>query len=241
MSVYLHRHINPLETPLKDPDALKKNLHPYTHGGGFGIATEILADPFAATLLHELEPRRFKVCNEILENHDRKLNAASAKKIVLAMENSPVVAALAQIKFGPIPLEWDLWLDSKNPQSPEQAIVEHGSMRATLFSKFPFMRCFSKASSSVSDWIDIYKKALERLKKNHEIEKISIEKIPICLDIKSSWSTAHDINLFIQNIKKEFQINVRYVGSFSYQHLDKIENPDIEIPRKFFFVMQSGI
>lgn len=221
----IDRHIHPLEPSVM----LREDLHPYTHGGGFGIATEILADSSLADVLRTLEPRRFEQCNHILNQHKRVLNAISAKKITLVMENSPVVAALAQVKFGPISLEWDLWLDPEEPQSQEKAIIEHGSVFATLFGKLPSTRSyFLKSAPSVSCWIKTYNQAIlyfSALSKRH-IEQMP----PICLDIKSPWSTAIDINLFIQTLKQTFQIDVRYVGSFSYRQITAVI-----VPKKILF------
>jgi len=212
----IDRHIHPLA-----PSAmLPKDLHPYVHGAGFGIATEILADATLADLLRTLEPRRFEVCDQILNQENRVLNANSAKKITLAMENSPVVAALAQVKCGQVPLEWDIWLDPEEPWSLNKARIEHGSVFATLLGKFSFLRnYFLKSAPSVSSWVETYSQA--RRSFSH-IEKLP----PLCLDIKSAWSTARDIDLFVQNLKETLQIDVCYVGSFSYRQIAEIKGAE---------------
>jgi len=217
----LDRHTHPLELPLN----LLKGYHPYTHGGGFGIATEVFADSSLADVLQTLEPNRFEMCNHILDQHKRVLNAASARKITLAMENSPVIAALAQMKFGPIPLELDLWLDPQEPKSLEKAIVEHGSVAAMVFGRFSCMRSFFlKGAPSVSLWVDIYREALCRFS---ALDGDTIEKIPpLCLDIKSPWSTACDINLFVESLKNDWHIDVCYVGSFSYRQIAEVSGPE---------------
>lgn len=210
------RHTHPLEPSV----VLREDRHPYVHGGGFGIATEVLAHSSLAEVLLELEPRRFKQCDHILDREERVLNAASARKITLVMENSPVVAALAQVKFGPIPLEWDLWLDPEKPESLEKAAIEHGSPFATVFGKLPFTRAiFLKSAPSVFQWVSTYNQAMGRFNSEHKIP-------PLCLDIKSPWSTANDINLFIQNLKQTLQIDVRYVGSFSNRQIAEINGPE---------------
>jgi hypothetical protein len=213
----LDHHIHPLESSVM----LRDDLHPYVHGGGFGIATEILADPSLADVLKTLEPRRFMQCDRILDKHKRVLNATCAKEITLSMENSPVIAALAQIKLGVTPLEWDVWLDPKKPQSPKRAVVEHGSVFATLLGKFPFIRSYLlKSAPSVTEWIHIYKAAISRF---NALSNRKIEEMPsICLDIKSVWSTADDINCFVRVLKQTFEINVCYVGSFSYQQIAQV-------------------
>lgn len=213
----LDRHIHPLESSVM----LRGSLHPYAHGGGFGIATEILADPSLADVLKTLEPHRFMQCDRILNKHKRVLNATCAKEIMLSMENSPVIAALAQIKLGVTPLEWDVWLDPEEPQSPKRAVVEHGSVFATLLGKFPFMRSyFLKSAPSVTEWVHIYKAAIFRF---NALSNRKIKKMPsICLDIKSIWSTADDINYFIRTLKQTFQIDVCYVGSFSYRQIAQV-------------------
>jgi hypothetical protein len=216
----LEHHLHPLESPVM----LQIASHPYVHGGGIGIATEILADPFLAKVLEILEPDRFQECDRILDKHHRVLNAASARDIALAMENSPVLAALAQFKLGVIPLEWDLWLNPQEPQSLDKAFIGHGSLFPMLFRKFPFASLyFLKSAPSVVDWVNIYREASVRF---NALCQHNIEKIPsICLDIKSSWSTADDINSFIQSLKKTFQIDVGYVGSFSYRQIAQINGP----------------
>lgn len=139
---------------------LDKDLHPYTHGGGFGIATEIIVNQDLAVVLKKLEPYRFEKCNKILDKHKRVLNAACAREITLLMENSPVIAALAQKKIGRIPIEWDIWLDPKEPQSLKKSLIEHGSITATLFGVYPFLRKYLlKDALSAEAWLDIYKKA----------------------------------------------------------------------------------
>lgn len=213
----LDRHVHPLESSVM----LQDGLHPYVHGGGFGIATEILAESSLADVLKTLEPHRFMQCDRILDKHKRVLNATCAKEITLSMENSPVIAALAQIKLGVTPLEWDVWLDPKEPQSPRRAFVEHGSVFATLLGKFPFMRSyFLKSAPSVTEWMDIYKAAISRF---NALSNRKIEEMPsVCLDIKSVWSTADDIDRFVRALKQTFQINVCYVGSFSYRQIAQV-------------------
>jgi len=216
----IDRHTHPLERSVM----LRKDLHPYAHGGGFGVATELLADSFLAGVLEALDPRRFKECDRILNEQKRILNGISAKKITLVMENSPVVAALAQIKFGPIPLEWDLWLDPKKPHSLQKAVIEHGSITATLCGKFPCTRSyFLKSAPSVSSWIKTYREALYQFTlSKHTITK----KTSLCLDIKSPWSTANDINLFIHALKQTFGIDVCYIGSFYYRQIAAVHGPE---------------
>ncbi|MDP1608072.1 MAG: hypothetical protein Q8L98_02015 [Chlamydiales bacterium] len=211
----LDRHIQP------ESSVMLLDRHPYLHGGGFGIATEILADLSLADVFETLEPRRFIQCDRILNRHKRVLNATCAKEITLSMENSPVIAALAQIKLGVTSLEWDLWLDPKKPQSLKRAVVEHGSVFATLLGQFSFMRSyFLKSAPSVTEWLRIYKEAIFRF---NALSNRKIEKMPsVCLDIKSIWSTADDINRFIRALKETFQINVCYVGSFSYQQIAQV-------------------
>lgn len=216
----LEHHIHPFESSV----ILQESLHPYIHGGGIGIATEILADPSLSDVLESLEPHRFRECDRILNKHNRVLNASSAKKISLAMENSPVLAALAQVKLGKTPVEWDIWLDPKDPQSSKRAIIEHGSIFATVLGIFPCTRSyFLKTAPSVAERVSIYKQAIVRFNalSNHKVEKIPA----LCLDIKSPWSTSDDINRFIQNLKQTFQIDVCYVGSFTYKQIAQITGP----------------
>jgi len=213
-------HIN----PTIDPVILKKDLQPYVHGGGYGIATEILANPYFADVLKALEPSLYQSCDTILNKHRRVLNASSAKSITLAMENSPVVAALARFKLGLVPLEWDIWLDPDDPSSVNKAVILHGSVFAFVFGKFSSTRnYFLKSAPSVTRWVEVYNEAI--CKFNH-LSKDNIQGIPsICLDIKSPWSTAKDVNLFVQALNVNLNINVSYVGSFSFRQIEEVSGP----------------
>jgi hypothetical protein len=114
-----------------------------------------------------------------------------------------------------------VWLDPKEPQSPERAVVEHGSVFATLLAKFPFVRSyFLKSAPSATEWVRTYQAAISRF---NALSNRKIEEIPsLCLDIKSGWSTADDINCFVRALKQTFQINVSYVGSFSYRQIAQV-------------------
>lgn len=207
----------------QDNVELPSNLHPYAHGAGFGIATEILGDPYLAAELEKSELQRYEECEQILAQHKWILNAASAKKITLCLENSPVLAAAARFKLGMHTLEWDIWLDQENPESLDKAVIKHGSILATLFGKYAFMRnYFVKSAPSVTEWVRIYKKTAR------ELYSADVEIPPICLDIKSDWSTAQQIDSFIQALRREHNIEVRFVGSFLERQIAQVsEAPTI--------------
>ncbi len=211
------RHVDPL-APLVN---LREDLHPYLHGSGFGMGTEVLADPSSAEVLKKIEPNRFMECNGILDKYERVLNGSCAKQITLCMENSCVVAALAQLRIGLIPLELDVWIDKKEPGSLEKAVIGHGSVFAILFGKLPFMRnFFLKTAPSVTKWINGYKTAASCF---NALSNRKIEGMPsVCLDVKSVWSTANDIDCFVRALKRKFQINVRFVGSFSHRQIAQV-------------------
>ncbi len=222
----LDHHIDPTQ---KSFVVLDQSRHPYIHGGGFGIATEILADIELSSLLKTLEPQRFRKCDRILDTHQRVLNAACSEEITLCMENSAVIAAIAQFKLGITPIEWDVWLDPNEPQSVEKAVVEHGSVFAILLGKVPSMRSyFLKSAPSVTEWVDTYHKAIVSCNCLSKVDGRKIEVMPsICLDIKSVWSTAEDIDCFVRALKDRFQINVSFVGSFSYQQIAQVKESQI--------------
>jgi hypothetical protein len=115
-------------------------------------------------------------------------------------------------------IEWDVWLDPKEPESLEKAVIEHGSLFATLFGGIPFMRSyFLKSAPSVINWVSIYGEAISRF---NALSGQQTKEMPsICLDIKSAWSTADHIDRFISTLKQTLQINVRYVGSFSHRQI----------------------
>lgn len=203
-------HIHPLEPSI----ALR--VHPYAHGGGFGKATEIIASAFWGAMLQAFEPDRFAQCDSLL-SHKRVLNALTARKITLALENSAVVAAFTRMTQGPMTLEWDLWLDRNEPDSLEKAKIEHGNVFVTLFpctSQF-----FLRKAHTVITWLTAYLNSLDAC-------GIHDKNLSVCLDIKSPWSIARDINNFVRNLQDRFPIIVRYVGSFSYKQISTIEGPE---------------
>ncbi len=100
----------------------------YAHGGYMGAIGDLMADPQWASTLAELSP---DVYAEVSRSIDKDPEDA-----MLAAENDPVLAAYgvlanreAQAQAGQVAvvaLEWDLWIDERDPGNLLSARVFHG-------------------------------------------------------------------------------------------------------------------
>ena len=78
---------------------LSDRSHPYSHGSGCGFAIEMIHDKIWMQILKQKEPELFYSSSKILTDNHNVLNYETAKKIILLMENSPVIAAYARTKI----------------------------------------------------------------------------------------------------------------------------------------------
>lgn len=223
-TLYHQRHINPL--PSGQP-VLGQDKHVYVHGGGFGLGTEVIADPIWARILQEVEPETYRNCDAVLNGSKRILDARAAGKIIFLLENSPVASAYARLKIGShFTPELDIWIDPATPRV-DRAKVTHGSVFAVYLSHLPateqtiFHRLLQQ-SHRVSEWFTKYSLALTKALEAKRVHLGDLQIRQVCIDVKSPWTTPRDVRNFITEFQQITQVNVKYVGSFNINQISDL-------------------
>lgn len=201
--------------------ALGAGKHTYAHGGGFGFAIEMLADPKWADVLGTQEPELYNKCRDLLKENKGVLDEETAAKVILLMENSPVLSAYARAALGDgFTPELDVWIDYEKPENAQAAKVVHGNLFVNLLLKISligpwilnhsFLVTDIANAPSLEEWYRKYRTALSQMGGGTDTHKIA----GICLDIKSPWSTAADVFVFATHVEALLDTKVKFVGSF---------------------------
>ena len=193
----------------------------YAHGAYMGLAKSLLTDVQAAAVLTRLMPRLSGQAVALLA-------AGNLSAMMLLLENSPVLAAYGAARRGqPLPMEWDIWLDPECPEDMDKARIIHGNGAATLLSALqPTQSAQALLTQSVhgsnaheglspNAWLQLY---------NEAAKAFGVAKRRPCalyLDIKSGWSTAEQVQVFVDALRRQ-GLEVRGVGSFTARQLQGV-------------------
>jgi hypothetical protein len=161
-------------------------------------------------------------------------------RLMLALENHPVVAAYAMSLHdagGPdCGMEWDIFLDSQAPHDLRRTKVAHGSTMMRRLARLGLtsyvLRWGLTQAPSAEDWLQAYAQTMQLLRAPLQ-QQIPP---PLYLDIKSGHTTPAAINAFVWALRR-MGIEVRGVGSFSLQQTREVTVVD----RLSFFHGYAGI
>jgi len=156
----------------------------YSHGVGFGGAGEFLQHPKWICALKQIMPQTQQLLQSLLAASD------AATKVMLELENNPVLAAYVASTFitaqkgNPLQpqtakkllnLEWDIFLSNSAPSDLTQARIVHGKpltlITQNIFKNIPispFMPEVSVAPTPLR-WLEIFGKAIKLVFSNVDV------------------------------------------------------------------------
>lgn len=198
---------------------------PYSHGGFMILARSFWQDMSWRQRLMRLMPEVFEQVTGLIG--ERTLLQALPQTMAL-LENNPVLAAYGTSRAGrnPPAIEWDVWLSPNDASDLDGARIIHGNAVAeSLAAKEPQLaRHILEVGVSGSDvhtgpsvlrWKALFEQALRESGTTRRPAVLQ----PLFLDVKSTYSTAKEIDEFVTALKFA-GFCVRGVGTFEHAQLE---------------------
>lgn len=197
---------------------------PYIHGGYMALTHALVLAPAWMTLQQRLTPVVHQKLVDLLSCGPLALMLPRAMAIT---ENTPVVAAFGTLRARAVlPIEWDIWLDPSDPSSLTKARIIHGNLAAETLAYAdragaknllagPIAGSDVHEGMTVASFLEAYRAAL-CLGGRPDLAEAAIK---VMLDVKSTYSTAADIDAFAVACKKE-SVQVVGAGTFLYDQLE---------------------
>lgn len=198
---------------------------PYSHGGFMAMTRSFWQDATWLARFSRLMPETRARVDALIG--ERTLLQALPEMMAL-LENNPILAAYGTSRAGAFApaIEWDIWVSPQDPSDLTGARVIHGNAvaeavaydvpgNAKALVEEGALGSDVHTGPTVAAWKALFEAALSEA----GIVRAPGSMQPLFLDVKSTYSSAEDINQFVIALATA-GFEVKGVGTFSYEQLD---------------------